>query len=331
MRFTHLSWQDKDVHSLVFVNYLAMAAVVTAPVMGLGPFKETWAVPSSWALVLLVALATLASVGETMMAFGLKVETAAKATSMNYLQVVFAFIFQRTLLHESSSDFQSKMGALLISLWGIVALAKEAAAQASAPNGPGRGLEPLLDDGKDKTKPMTLSPGLLAMIVGAFFFSLMALLVKLLSGFGTYELVFWRSVFMFVGTMSMLAVKRINPLGPPGSRVLLWVRAAAGFGFMSGYYYAIQHLALSDAVVITYTSPVITAIAAALLLGEALRFQLNFLIRASLSSTYLIDLDSPCPSLSSSDALVPWSPILPQPIIRELCLQTGGGAAPHAS
>mmetsp|Transcript_51062 Transcript_51062/g.114745 ORF Transcript_51062/g.114745 Transcript_51062/m.114745 type:complete len:666 (+) Transcript_51062:44-2041(+) len=256
--------KDKDVHSLVFVNYLAMAAVVTAPVMGLGPFEEKWATPSVWALTLLVALAALASVGETMLAFGLKVETAAKATSMNYLQVVFAFIFQKTLLHESS-DFLSKVGALLISLWGVVALTKEACVQGAMASKDTKS-QPLLD--KKTPRPM-LSPGLLAMIVGAFFFSLMALLVKLLSGFGTYELVFWRSVFMFLGTMSMLAVKGINPLGPSGSRVLLWIRAAAGFGFMSGYYYAIQNLALSDAVVITYTSPVITAIAAALFLGEA--------------------------------------------------------------
>ncbi|CAJ1458200.1 unnamed protein product [Effrenium voratum] len=128
------------------------------------------------------------------------------------------------------------------------------------------GNEPLLDAG---SKAPMLSPGLLAMIAGAFFFSLMALLVKLLSNFGTYELVFWRSVFMFVGTMSILFAKGINPLGPKESRLLLWVRAVAGFGFMSGYYYAIQHLPLSDAVVITYTSPVITAVAAALLLGES--------------------------------------------------------------
>ncbi|CAK9010365.1 Solute carrier family 35 member G1 (Partner of STIM1) (Transmembrane protein 20) [Durusdinium trenchii] len=129
------------------------------------------------------------------------------------------------------------------------------------------GNKPLL--AREKPQPQRLSPGLLAMIAGAFFFSLMALIVKLLNSFGTYELVFWRSVFMFAGTMSILAAKGINPLGPSGSRVLLWVRAAAGFGFMSGYYYAIQHLPLSDAVVITYTSPVITAVAAALLLGEA--------------------------------------------------------------
>ena len=108
-----------------------------------------------------------------------------------------------------------------------------------------------------------------AMVAGAFFFSLMALIVKLLNKFGTYELVFWRSVFMFAGSMSILGAKRINPLGPPGSRVLLSMRAAGGFGLTSGYYYAVHHLPLGDAVAITYTNPVITAVAAALLLGEA--------------------------------------------------------------
>ena len=120
----------------------------------------------------------------------------------------------------------------------------------------------------EKTKA-TLSRGLLAMLAGAFCFSLMALIVKLLNEFGTYELVFWRSVFMFAGSMSILGAKRINPLGPPGSRVLLSMRAAGGFGLTSGYYYAVHHLPLGDAVAITYTNPVITAVAAALLLGEA--------------------------------------------------------------
>ena len=73
---------------------------------------------------------------------------------------------------------------------------------------------------------------------------------------------------MFAGSMSILGAKRINPLGPPGSRVLLCVRAAGGFGLTSGYYYAVHHLPLGDAVAITYTNPVITAVAAALLLGE---------------------------------------------------------------
>ena len=51
-----------------------------------------------------------------------------------------------------------------------------------------------------------------AMVAGAFFFSLMALIVKLLNKFGTYELVFWRSVFMFAGILMLEDFKYYNPL-----------------------------------------------------------------------------------------------------------------------
>lgn len=41
-----------------------------------------------------------------------------------FIQVVFAFFFQGDVLHESSDEV-SKIGALMISTWGVVALAKE--------------------------------------------------------------------------------------------------------------------------------------------------------------------------------------------------------------
>ena len=44
-------------------------------------------------------------------------------------EVVFAFIFQSHVLHEARSDLISKLGAALISTWGIVALCKESLAQ----------------------------------------------------------------------------------------------------------------------------------------------------------------------------------------------------------
>lgn len=117
--------KDRDVHSLVFVNYLALAAVVTSPLLGFA-CEESWLRrPSLWALTLLFLLASLASLGETLLAVGLKMETAAKATSMNYLQVVFAFFFQGDVLGEAASDSLSQLGAAMISAWGMVALAKE--------------------------------------------------------------------------------------------------------------------------------------------------------------------------------------------------------------
>mmetsp|Transcript_118065 Transcript_118065/g.345785 ORF Transcript_118065/g.345785 Transcript_118065/m.345785 type:complete len:101 (+) Transcript_118065:850-1152(+) len=59
------------------------------------------------------------------MNMGLALQTAAKATAMNYIQVVFAFLFQLTLLHEAS-DALSVLGAVMIASWGGVALVKEA-------------------------------------------------------------------------------------------------------------------------------------------------------------------------------------------------------------
>lgn len=49
----------------------------------------------------------------------------------------------------------------------------------------------------------------------------------------SFDILRARPCHELTGTMSILGAKRINPLGPAGSRVLLWVRAAAGFGFMS--------------------------------------------------------------------------------------------------
>mmetsp|Transcript_4313 Transcript_4313/g.11646 ORF Transcript_4313/g.11646 Transcript_4313/m.11646 type:complete len:389 (-) Transcript_4313:224-1390(-) len=110
--------------------------------------------------------------------------------------------------------------------------------------------------------------GLLAMLGSAFLFSIMAVIVKCLSRFGPFQLVFWRSVFMFCGTATMLRVGHQDLWGKPSDRPILIARGVAGFGFMGTFYYAIKVLPLSDAVVITYTSPVITGVAAAVLLRE---------------------------------------------------------------
>lgn len=74
-------------HSLVFVNYLALAALLSSPLLAWA-FEEQWQLPTQEGFELLLLLATLAALGETLLAVGLKMETAAKATSMNYLQAI---------------------------------------------------------------------------------------------------------------------------------------------------------------------------------------------------------------------------------------------------
>lgn len=71
-------------------------------------------------------------------------------------------------------------------------------------------LLPVEKDGKangNSAKHERHPMGLLAMLGSALLFAIMALLVKVLNQFGTFELVFWRSLFLLFGTMAMLAYK----------------------------------------------------------------------------------------------------------------------------
>jgi len=57
-------------------------------------------------------------------------------------------------------------------------------------------------------------------------------------------------------------------LGPKEVRLLLVFRGVSGFFVLFGVYYSLQYLSLSDATVITFLSPLSTAFAGYMLLGE---------------------------------------------------------------
>jgi len=122
----------KGVHPLVFVNYFAAAGIVLGPVFSLAAGETwTWHTKRDWPL--LVLLAVFSIVGQALMNLGLTLETAAKATAMNYSQVVFAFIFQTALLHEPT-DPLSIAGSVMIALWGVIALVKDSLQTKEAPD-----------------------------------------------------------------------------------------------------------------------------------------------------------------------------------------------------
>jgi len=108
------------------------------------------------------------------------------------------------------------------------------------------------------------------MLVAAVCFSLMSLLVKL--GGRTLpamQLVLARVVVTLV--LSALALRHagVSPLGK--NRRLLALRGVLGTGALCGFYYALTRLPLGDATAIQYTSPALTGILAALVLGEGFR------------------------------------------------------------
>lgn len=108
------------------------------------------------------------------------------------------------------------------------------------------------------------------MVAAALFFSVMSLLVKVGGRtLPSMQLVLARIVVTFV--LGYWTVRRAG-LDPWGSdRRLLALRGAFGTAALCAFYFAITRLPLGDVTAIQYTSPVLTALVAAVLLGEGIR------------------------------------------------------------
>ncbi|HEU4629473.1 MAG TPA: DMT family transporter [Gemmatimonadaceae bacterium] len=113
------------------------------------------------------------------------------------------------------------------------------------------------------------APGLRYMAYGAFWFSVMSLLVKIAGAhLPTVEVVLVRSVVTLVLSAAMLRHAGVAPWGRRHGRLVL--RGVLGFCALLCFYYALTHLPIADATVLQYMNPVFTALLAAGLLGERL-------------------------------------------------------------
>ena len=99
----------KTEHALVIVFYFPLVAL---------PLSIPWAVvdwvwptPVGW--LLLVAIGLTTQIGQVFLTMGLMLERAGRATSMGYIQVVFAMIWQ-TFLFDMPPELASIGGAALI-------------------------------------------------------------------------------------------------------------------------------------------------------------------------------------------------------------------------
>ncbi|HYX92924.1 MAG TPA: DMT family transporter [Myxococcaceae bacterium] len=112
--------------------------------------------------------------------------------------------------------------------------------------------------------------GLGYMALSAFFFSIMALLVRVLGErLPSSQIVLARSVAALAMSWLLLRRAGVSPWG--NHRPLLVLRGLFGFGALVCSYWSLVHMPLADATVLQYTNPVFTALLAALLLREPLR------------------------------------------------------------
>jgi len=121
--------------------------------------------------------------------------------------------------------------------------------------------------------PETVSPvptstaGLRYMAVGAFWFSVMSLLVKVAGErLPSQQIVLARAVVTLALSWAMVRRAGVSPWGKARGRLAL--RGLAGAVGLTCFYFSLVHLPLAEATVIQYMNPVFTAVLAGALLGE---------------------------------------------------------------
>jgi drug/metabolite transporter (DMT)-like permease len=96
----------------------------------------------------------------------------------------------------------------------------------------------------------------------------MFLLVKLMASTNTFTLVFYRSLVQIAIALATLYRQGENPFGPPGTRLLLVMRAVFGAAAVCAWFFGIQVLPLPDAVTLQFTTPPFAAAFAVCIVGE---------------------------------------------------------------
>lgn len=117
------------------------------------------------------------------------------------------------------------------------------------------------------TQEEARTAGIRAILVAALLFSLMSLLVKWVGRrISSLEIVFIRSVL----TLAFSAIL-IHRAGVPfwgTHRRLLFLRGLFGSVALASFFYSVTQLPLAVATIIQFTNPILTALLAALVLGE---------------------------------------------------------------
>mmetsp|Transcript_17653 Transcript_17653/g.36902 ORF Transcript_17653/g.36902 Transcript_17653/m.36902 type:complete len:401 (-) Transcript_17653:64-1266(-) len=119
------------------------------------------------------------------------------------------------------------------------------------------------------TKPHSIK-GIILIMLGSFSFSIMFLLVKLLSDMNTFTLVFYRSIVQIFISLIDLQKKSESPFGPKDFRIRFYLVLRAVFGALAvaAWFFGIQILPLPDAVTLQFTTPPFAAMFAVCMVGE---------------------------------------------------------------
>lgn len=114
-----------------------------------------------------------------------------------------------------------------------------------------------------------LSKGVKMMLIASIAFALMNLSVKRISHIPVFEVILARVIISFIISYATVKYKGIYPWGK--HKKFLIARGLFGACGLIAYYYTLQHMALANAIVIHYLSPIFTSIIAMVFLNESIR------------------------------------------------------------
>ncbi|MCH2196892.1 DMT family transporter [Kordia sp.] len=107
------------------------------------------------------------------------------------------------------------------------------------------------------------------MIISAIGFAFLNVIVKYLSDFDAYQIVFFRSIGTLFFTIPLLLKLNISMLG--NKRTLLAIRGIFGVTSMSLFFMSIKYLPIGSAVSLRYISPIFAAVFALFILKEKIK------------------------------------------------------------
>lgn len=107
------------------------------------------------------------------------------------------------------------------------------------------------------------------MIFSVIAFAIMNTVVKYLTVFNAYQIVFFRSIGTLAFTLPLLIKYKIPMLGT--HKKLLLLRGAAGVISLTCFFQSLNYLAVGTAVSLRYTSPIFAAILALIFLKEKIK------------------------------------------------------------
>jgi drug/metabolite transporter (DMT)-like permease len=139
-----------------------------------------------------------------------------------------------------------------------------------------------------RTQQIRITTGLRHMAVGAFWFSVMSVLVKLAGQrLPSMEIVFFRGILTLGMSYAIVKRRRITPVLGTNRRLLLQ-RGVLGAAALACFLFSLTHLPLAESTLIQYMNPVFAILVAHWWFGEKMGRGEYFALAASLVGVLLV-------------------------------------------